>query len=75
MAITIQRGVDIPIYKPSVNAELQELRSAVQKLEVGDSFEFRRTQQNHVYATARVLGIRVTIRDLGQGAARVWRIQ
>ena len=64
----IQKNVPVP---PSFSSDFAEV---VSRLSVGDSFEFNETQRQNCYSAAKYRDINVTIRKVGDGKCRVWRL-
>lgn len=76
MGIQIETGVRIPVYQHKVNPRRAEIRDAIKAMQVGDSFEVSGTyEQQTAYEAARVLNVVITVRQLGKGKRRIWRLQ
>lgn len=68
MISVLNRSKDIPI------PDRIGLVSTLRGLEVGESVTIPESKKSSVHPAARRAGVRVTVRTLGDGTVRVWRI-
>lgn len=75
VAITeIKIEKNVPIAGVCIQAR-SSLSIVFQQMEVGDSIVIKKTRVSTVYSTARYLNRKVTVRSLGDGNVRVWRVE
>lgn len=66
----IEKGVPIP----AARGKYGELAKSIRKMGIGDSFICPEGQRNKFYMSAIRNGIKVTMRVMGDGKVRVWRV-
>lgn len=72
----IEKNIPIP---PKIRGKAGVLSVALAPLEVGDSFVFEddanKTEQRLLGYTAKRMGIKVTVRLIGERKYRAWRVE
>jgi len=72
----IEKNIPIP---PKIRGRAGEMAVALAPLEVGDSFTFEddanKNYQHRISYTAKRMGIKITVRLIGERRYRAWRIE
>lgn len=66
--IKIEKGIPIP------KAKSQGISAALRAMNVGDSIVMPAAQRGNLYACAKSVGVRLTLRSIDAGTVRVWRV-
>lgn len=69
----IETGIPMP-ERRCLDSELSEMRAALRKMKVGDSFTYSRNQ-SRPYEAARKVGVRISMRKINGEGWRVWLIE
>jgi hypothetical protein len=73
MQYQIEKGIPMPEFKVTRRPKTP-FRLALEQLEIGDSIAIEPDHGSRAHASARHAGIKVSVRKLPDGAARVWRV-